>query len=226
MRAVDLPWKKGDDPLHTEVWESCRWMHVLIGTSTGDTAVHVQPLYGHSGRPEENTVFFGRVLEYVARQGNAPQILGGNVDAPLDDLHRLPPALSMTLLTRRLVDADAEMAAAMGHPCVCRYEGGAGMSSTCIDGILVSTALAPALRSAAALEDTAIPGHVPAAFDIDLEAVAQRVIRFVKPPRLDILWRGREEMETLAECLLGPLTSEWEGVLARGDVDEALGYWT
>ena len=32
--------------------------------------------------PEENTAFFGHVLEYVARQGNAPQILGGDVNPP------------------------------------------------------------------------------------------------------------------------------------------------
>ena len=77
----------------------------------------------------------------------------------------------MALLMRSLVD-DAKIAAAMGRPCVCCYEGGAGMSPTRIDGMLVSTALAPALWSATALEDTAIPGHIPAAFDIDPEAVA------------------------------------------------------
>ena len=72
----------------------------------------------------------------------------------------------------------------------------------------------------------AIPGHVPAAFEIGLEAAAQHVIRFVKPPPLDIPRRGQHEMETMTECLLGPLASPWEGVLARGGVDEAWGYWT
>ena len=94
-------------------------MHVLIGTGTGDIAVQVQPVYGHSRRPEENTAFFGRALEYEAQQGNGPQILGDDINAPVDDLHRLRPALSMTLLTRKLVGADTELAAAMGRPCVC-----------------------------------------------------------------------------------------------------------
>ena len=61
-------------------------MHVLVGTGTGDTAVHVQPVYGHSGHPSDNAAFFGRVLEYAARLGNAPQILAGNLNDPLDNL--------------------------------------------------------------------------------------------------------------------------------------------
>ena len=83
-RAVSPPRKNGEDPLHTELWESCRWMHVLVGTGTGDIAVHVQPVYGHSGRPADDAAFFGRVLEYAALVGNAPQIVAGNINDPLD----------------------------------------------------------------------------------------------------------------------------------------------
>ena len=111
-RAVRLPTKDGEDPLHTELWELCRWMHVLVGTGTGDTAVHVQLVYRHSGRPADNVAFFGRVLEYAARLGNAPQVLGGDINDPLDNLGRLPLALAMALLTRGLVDANAELTTA------------------------------------------------------------------------------------------------------------------
>ena len=72
VRAVDLPRMRGEDPLHTELSEPYRWMHVLVGTGSDNTAVHVQPVYGHSGRSEESTAFFGRVVEYVAQQGNTP----------------------------------------------------------------------------------------------------------------------------------------------------------
>ena len=94
---------------------------------------------------------------------------------PLDDLRRLPRSLSMALLTRHLVDVDAELAAATEGECVCRFEGGAGMRPTRIDGLLVSTVLAPVMRSGAALPGTGIPGHMPVIFELGLEAANQRV---------------------------------------------------
>ena len=64
-RAVRPPRKREQDPLHTELWESCRGLHVLVGAGSGDMAVHAQPVYGHLGRPAANTAFFSRVVEYA-----------------------------------------------------------------------------------------------------------------------------------------------------------------
>ena len=85
-RAVCPPRKREQDPLHPELWESCRWLHVLVGAGSMDVTVHVQPVYGHPGRPAANAAFFGSVPEYAARHGNAPQLLGGDFSDPLDDL--------------------------------------------------------------------------------------------------------------------------------------------
>ena len=199
---------------------------MLVSAGSGDVTVHVQPVYGHSGRPAANAAFFGRVLEYAARHGNAPQLLGGDFNDPLDDLRRLPQSLSMALLTRRLVDVDAELAAATGGERVCCYEGGAGMRPTRIDGLLTSTALAPMMRLATALPETGIPGHMPAVFELGLEAADQRVARFVKPKKEEVPQRDPEALEELGECLLSPLEAEWTTMLERGDVDAARKYWT
>ena len=217
-RAVRPPRKREQDPLHTELWESRRWLHVLVGAGSGDVTVHVQPVYGHSGRPAANAAFFGSVLEYAARHGNAPQLLGGDFNDPLDDLRRLPQSLSMALMTPRLVDVDAELAAATGGERVCRYEGGAGMRPTRIDGLLASTALAPMIRSVTALPETGIPGHMPAVFELGLEAAGQRVARFVKPKKVEVPQRGPEALEELGERLLSPLEAEWTTMQERGDI--------
>ena len=51
-----------------------------MGTSTGDTAVHLRPVCGHSGRQVDNEPFFGKVLEYVARLGSAPHVVGADIN--------------------------------------------------------------------------------------------------------------------------------------------------
>ena len=43
--------------------------------------------------------------------GATPQLIGGDFNFPLDDLLQAPPMLQRLLLTRRLVEADSELAA-------------------------------------------------------------------------------------------------------------------
>ena len=100
------------------------------------------------------------------------------------------------------------------------------MRPTRIDGLLASTALAPTMRSAVALPETGIPGHMPAAFELGLEAADQRVARFVKPKKVEVPQREPEALEELGACLLGPLEAEWAAVMERGDVNAAWEYWT
>ena len=61
------------------------------------------------------SVFF-KALDYAARHGAAPQLIGGDFNFPLDDLLQEPLTLQGQLLMRRLVDADSELAAAAGRP--------------------------------------------------------------------------------------------------------------
>ena len=56
--------------------------------------------------------------------GRRPRPSGGNFNFRLGDLHRVPGLVLAALLTRRLIDADRELA--QGGPCVCRYTGAAG----------------------------------------------------------------------------------------------------
>ena len=134
----------------------------------------------------------------------------------------------MALLTRRLVDVNTELAAATGGYRGCRYEGGAGMRPTRIDGLLANTALAPMMRSATVLPETGIPGHMPAVtvFELGLESADQRVARLLKPKKVEMPQRDPEALEELGECLQSPLEAEWTTMLPRGDVDAAWKYWT
>ena len=152
--------------------------------------------------------------------------LGGDFNHPLDDLTQVLPSVLMALLTRRLVDADKELAVARGLPCVCRFDGGANKRPTQIDGLLVSTRLAIALRDAQAIAETGIPGHTPAEFELDVEMVGQPVVRFVKPEPVTLLERDPDLLADLVDRLLAPLEESRDAALATGDVDRAWGFWT
>ena len=122
-RQVMPPAKEGEDSLATALWHSTRWCHVLVGLGTGATVLHAQAAYGVSGQPALNGAFWQQALDYAARHGAAPQLIVGDFNFPLDDLLQAPPTLQGLLLTRRLVDADSELAAAAGHPPCARMSG-------------------------------------------------------------------------------------------------------
>ena len=166
VRVVDLPWKADSDCLLMGLRWSCRWVHVLVGMGNGASILHLQGVCSHSGRPDDKNAFLDKVLAYTATFGNEPMVLVGNFGHSLDNLARVPPSVLMALLTRCLVDADKELAAERGLPCGCRFDGGANKRPTRIDGLLVSTRLAVALRDVRWIAESGIPGYTPAEFEL------------------------------------------------------------
>ena len=71
----------------------------------------------------------------------------------------------MSLLTRRLVDADLELASALGRDPLCSYKGPEGTYLSRLDGVPVDTRLARLLHTGEQLPRGAIPQHGPVRFD-------------------------------------------------------------
>ena len=98
-QQVMPPAKEGEDSLATALLHSTRWCHVLVGLGMGATVLHAQAVYGVSGQPALNRAFWQQALDYAARHGAAPQLIGGDFNFPLDDLVQAPPTLQGPLLT-------------------------------------------------------------------------------------------------------------------------------
>ena len=71
----------------------------------------------------------------------------GDLNFDLDYPLRVPPSVPASLLTRRLVDADLELASALGRDPLCSYRGPEGTRPSRIDGLLVDTRLATLLHT-------------------------------------------------------------------------------
>ena len=126
----------------SELWHSARRCHVLVGLGTWADALHVHAIYGVPSRPELK--LSERALEYMALNGAAPQVVGGDVNFLLGDLHQVPPGVLASLLAPS--DADMEIAAAAGRAPLCSYLGPGMQQPSRIDGLLVGTRLAPLLQ--------------------------------------------------------------------------------
>ena len=121
--------------------------------------------------------------------------MGGYLNFDLDYPLRAPPSVLVSLLTRRLVDADLELASAPGRDPLRSYQGPEGTRPSRMDGLLVDTRLATLLHAAERLPRGAIPGHAPVRFDLHLKGLSQRVLKFFRPKRVALA--PREEHERL-----------------------------
>ena len=92
----------------------------------------------------------------------------GDLNFDLDYLVRAPPSVVVSLMTRRLVDADLELASAFRRDPLCSYQGPEGTRPSRIAGLLVDTRSATVLHTAERLPCGAIPGHAPVRFDLHL----------------------------------------------------------
>ena len=130
-------------------------------------------------------------LEYIALRGVAPQMVGGDLNFPLDDLHQPPaPGVLASLLAQRLVNADAEITVAAGRAPVCSYLGLGTRRPSRIDGLLVGTCLAPLLLRARPLSMGGIPGHRSVCFGLHLQGARQRVLKLFWPcPVTPLPWQ-------------------------------------
>ena len=115
----------------------------------GADSLHAQAAYGVSFLLALNRVFWHQVTQYVACYGADPQLMGGDFNFDLNYmLPPPPPSVLASLLVRRLVDADLELASAFGRGPLCSYQGPQGTRPSRIDGLLVDTRLAALLHAA------------------------------------------------------------------------------
>ena len=138
----------------------------------------------------------------------------------------MTPKVLASLLTRRLVDADLELASALGRDPLCSYRGPEGTRPSRIDGLLVDTRLATLLHAAELLPRGAVPGHAPVRFDLHFRGSSQRVVKFVRPKPVPLPPREEHGHLLLVQRLLDPLEAGWREALSTGDVDLAWSFWT
>ena len=156
------------------LWHSTRYCHDLVGLGRGADSLHAQVAYGVSSLPLPSRVFWDQATLYVARQGTAPQLVGGgefnfDLNYPL----QAPPSILASLLTRRLVGAHLELACALGRDPLCSYQSPEGTRPSRIDGLLVDTRLALWLRAAEHVPCGATLGCTPVRFHQQLKGSSQ-----------------------------------------------------
>ena len=161
----------------------------------------------------------------TARDGPAAG-WGGEFNLNLDYPLLAPPSVLASRLTRRLVDADLELASALGRDLLCSYRGPEGTRPSRIDGLLVDTRLATLLHAAERMPLGAIPGHTPVCFDLHLRGVSQRVVKFVRPKPLEPAQREVHKPLCLFQRLLNPMEAGWRAALSAGDMDRAWAFET
>ena len=94
--------------------------------------------------PQPGILGPGHAVRGAPRGG--PSAGGGGLNFDLDHLLWAPPSVLASLLVRRLVDADLELASAFGRDPLCSYQGQEGTRPSRIDGLLVDTRLATLLQ--------------------------------------------------------------------------------
>ena len=224
--AAKLPKTRQADPLAWDLWLSARFLHVRVAVQTGSTVLHVLCVYGVPGDPELNAGLWDSVLQYAARLGNAPFVVGGDFNFPLGELGALPPVVLGHLLTQRLVDVDAAFATGAGRPLQCSYHRQGVHPGTRIDGVLADPRVAAMVTDVAALPGTGIPGHLPVVFTLAMERAAQRLVRAVRPRPVEVPKRESVLRMELEERLTAPLQPDWDRLLALQEVDALWSYWT
>ena len=152
--------------------------------------------------------------------------MGGDLNFDLDYPLRAPPSVVASLLTRRLVDADLELASALGRDPLCSYQGSEGTRPSRIDGLLADMRLAALLHAAEHLPRGAIPGYAPVRFDLHVKGWLQRVVKSVRPKPVALAPREEHERLLLTQRLLDPMEAGWQAALSTGDGDRASAFWT
>ena len=124
------------------------------------------------------------------------------------------------------MDADLELASALGRQPICSCQGPEGFRPSRIDGLLVDTRLASVLHVAERVTRGAITGHAPVRFHLHLRGSSQRVVKLIRPKPIALALREEHERLLLTRRLLDPLQAGWQAALSTGDMDRAWGLWT
>ena len=110
----------------------------------GGGRIPCTPRWRTESRPSRPlTALSGATLHSMWRDTGRPAAGGGgDFNFDLDYPLRAPPSVVASLLSRRLVDADLELASALGRDPLSWYHGPASTRPSRIDGLLVDTRLA------------------------------------------------------------------------------------
>eukprot|EP00973_Karenia_brevis_P081265 11267179-Karenia_brevis.AAC.1 len=75
-----------DTPRRQALWNTGRWLHVMVGTGNGRQVLHVMTVYGHTGSSSnapsmsQNEDLLNEVLTVAAELGNVPVIVLGDIN--------------------------------------------------------------------------------------------------------------------------------------------------
>ena len=144
---------------------------------------------------------------------------GGGLNFDLNHLLRGPPSVPASLVVRRLVDADLQLASAFGHHPLGSYQGPEGTRPLRMDGLQVDTQLAAALHPAERLPRGAVPGHTPVRFNLHLKGASHRVVKFIRPKPIELAPREEHERLILMHRLSDPVEAGWRAALSTGGMD-------
>ena len=123
--------------LSEELWNSGRWLHVIMTPADGKRPLNVIVVYGIPGDHKLNDKLWEAVLTQVAKLGNSPFLIATDANVQLDHYRCMPNLMMTELLSGRIVDVDLLHARTTGQDCQCSYHNGSiKQKPTRIDGIL------------------------------------------------------------------------------------------
>ena len=157
MKLVAIP-----EPYRQALWSTSRVVHVHIALADGRLVLNILSIYAPQKGGRENTVFWTRLAEYMARLGTVLVLLAGEYNVPLDDQEGMPPQVLTEVLAGRWIDVDLHLARAERRPTVARFHNGSSATAPMrIDGVMADLRLASTVQAVTVIEDVGLPGHTP-----------------------------------------------------------------
>ena len=156
--------------LSEELWNSGRWLHVIVTPADGKRPLNVIVVYGIPGDHKLNGKLWEAVLTQVAKLGNSPFLIATDANVQLDHYRCMPNLMMTELLSGRIVDVDLLHARTTGQDCQCSYHNGSiKQKPTRIDGILADAKTASAIMKVLPTERCPMPGHKPVTFTFNFK---------------------------------------------------------
>ena len=124
---------------------------------------------------------------------DGPPAVGRELYFDLDYPLHAPASILAYLLSRRLVEADLELAFHLGRDLFGSYRGLEGRRPSPRDMLLVDTLLALLLYAAERLQRGAISSLAPVRLDLHLKGSSQRVVKHVRPKPVALAPRAEHE---------------------------------
>ena len=215
--------------LSEELWNSGRWLHVIVTPADGKRPLNVIVVYGIPGDHKLNGKLWEAVLTQVAKLGNSPFLIATDANVQLDHYRCMPNLMMTELLSGRIVDVDLLYARTTGQDCQCSYHNGSiKQKPTRIDGILADAKTASAIMKVLPTERCPVPGHKPVTFTFNFKQSAQRVLKFVRLPPMIPAHLQKRKRDQIVKDVTEPYVAIWEKVLDNeaSTADQLWDLWT